>query len=130
MLPGIHRSGGLYSYNHPFGTKAGPLLPASQQAALSRKAAAELLPSACLGADLLEVGYPLRGDCGVGTHLGLWDVFSRNAVFLTGNGTSDNHAGDNWRQDPNNWITSAWSASTNMSDLIAAMAAGQLGAGR
>jgi hypothetical protein len=129
VLPGIHQAGGLYSYNHPFGTKTGPLLLASQQATLSQQVAAQLLPSACLGADLLEVGYPLRGHCGIETHLGLWDVFSRNAIFLTGNGTSDNHTGENWQLDPNNWVTSAWSASTNMSDLTAAMAAGQLWCG-
>jgi hypothetical protein len=129
VLPGIHQAGGLYSYNHPFGTKSGPLLPASEQAALSKKVAAHLLPSACFDADLLEVGYPVRGHCGIGTHLGLWDVFSRNAIFLTGNGTSDNHSGESWQADPNNWITSAWSASTSMTDLTAAMAAGQLWCG-
>jgi hypothetical protein len=129
VLPGIHSAGGLYSYNHPFGTPNGPLLSASGQAAQLQAVATSLLPSSCLGADLLEVGYPLRGHCGIGTHLGLWDVFCRNAIFLTGNGTSDDHFGDDWAGIANNWVSSAWAASTGLSDLMAAMAAGQLWCG-
>jgi hypothetical protein len=129
VLPGIHAAGGLFSYNHPFGTAGGPLLSAAKQAALLQSAATSLLPSAIFGADLLEVGYVLRGGCDTGTHLGLWDVFSRNAIFLTGNGTSDDHVGTAWKTITNNWVTSAWAASTSMSDLMAAMAAGQIWCG-
>jgi hypothetical protein len=134
VLPGIHAAGGLFSYNHPFGTKNGPLRSATEQAALLRSTATSLLPSAkspsaVLGADLLEVGYVLRGGCDVGTHLGLWDVFSRNAIFLSGNGTSDDHVGTGWKRITNNWITSAWAASPGLADLMAAMAAGQIWCG-
>jgi hypothetical protein len=134
VLPGIHAAGGLFSYNHPFGTTGGPLLSAARQSALLQAAATSLLPSAdspqaAFGADLLEVGYVLRGGCDVSTHLGLWDVFSRNAIFLTGNGTTDDHVGTDWRTITNNWVTSAWAASTSMADLTAAMAAGQLWCG-
>ena len=45
-------------------------------------------------------------------HVALWDVMSRNAVFLTGNGTNDDHFGQNWHGIGNNWFTSAWAAST------------------
>lgn len=129
VLPGIHAAGGLFSYNHPFGTASRALLPAAKQAALLQSAATSLLPTAVFGADLLEVGYVQRAGCDVGTHLGLWDVFSRNAIFLTGNGTSDDHVGTGWKTITNNWVTSAWAASTSMADLMAAMAAGQLWCG-
>lgn len=52
-------------------------------------------------------------------------MLSRNAVFLTGNGVSDDHAGTNWRGIGNNWITCAWAASTAMTDLLSALAAGR-----
>jgi hypothetical protein len=54
-----------------------------------------------------------------------WDVLSRNAVFLTGNGISDDHVGNNWYGFHNNWFTSVWAASTQMADLLAALAAGR-----
>jgi len=53
--------------------------------------ASTLLANHVLGADLLEVGYILRQGVDVNHHIGLWDVLSRNAVFLTGNGVSDEY---------------------------------------
>jgi hypothetical protein len=49
---------------------------------------------------------------------------SRNGVFLTGNGTNDDHYGQNWHGITNNWFTSVWAASTAEADLLAALAAG------
>ena len=91
---------------------------------LTRTAAA-LLADHVLGCDLLEVGYNLRQGVDLAHHLSLWNIFSRNAVFLTGNGTSDDHFGTDWYGIGNNWITSAWAASTGTADLVAALAAGQ-----
>ncbi len=129
MIPQIHKAGGLVSYNHPYGYNDGPLLPATQQNTLLSQVAANLLPTgsapAALGADLLEVGYKLRGGCDLAHHVALWDVMSRNAVFLTGNGTNDDHFGVNWHGIGNNWFTSAWAASTAEVDLLAALAAGR-----
>jgi hypothetical protein len=73
----------------------------------------------------MEVGYTLRQGIDVRHHLGLWDVMSRNAVFLTGNGVSDDHVGTNWSGIKNNWVTSVWAASIGLSDLLAALRAGQ-----
>ncbi len=87
--------------------------------------ASKLLANKVLGADLLEVGYKLRQGVNVGHHIALWDVLSRNAVFLTGNGVSDDHAGTNWYGIGNNWVTSVWAPGTGMSDLLAALAAGR-----
>jgi hypothetical protein len=58
-------------------------------------------------------------------HVALWDIMSRNAVFLTGNGTSDDHFGQNWFGILNNWVTSTWAASTSEADLLASLAAGR-----
>ena len=128
-VPQIHTAGGLVSYNHPYGADGGPLLPAAQQNALLAQVAATLLPTAsvpaALGADLLEVGYVLRGGCDLAHHVALWDIMSRNAIFLTGNGTNDDHFGLNWRGKANNWVTSAWAKSTAEADLLAALTAGR-----
>jgi len=128
-IPQIHAAGGLASYNHPYGYGDPAPLPVREQDALLVQLARKLLPSggrpAALGADLLEVGYKLRQGVDLAHHVALWDIMSRNAVFLTGNGTSDDHFGRNWHGIPNNWVTSAWAASTAESDLLASLAAGR-----
>lgn len=132
-VPQIHAAGGLVSYNHPFGYNDGPEWSLAQQDMALAKVAATLLPSdtspAAFGADLLEVGYTLRNGVNLGHHIALWDVFSRNGVFLTGNGTSDDHYGENWFGILNNWVTSAWAASTSEADLLASLAAGRVWCG-
>jgi len=129
IVPEIHSNGGLVSYNHPYGYGGGPELPDAQQDALLKQVGVALLPNAtrraALGADLLEVGYTLRQGVDVGHHAWLWDVMSRNAIFLTGNGTSDDHRGQNWHGILNNWVTSTWAKSTAQADLLAALAAGR-----
>jgi hypothetical protein len=125
VIPQIHASGGLASYNHPYGYDSPAELPQSQQDMLLSQTASKLLANKALGADLLEVGYKLRQGVNVNHHIALWDVLSRNAVFLTGNGVSDDHAGTNWYGIGNNWVTSVWAPSTGMPDLLAALAAGR-----
>jgi hypothetical protein len=128
-IPRIHAAGGLASYNHPFGYIDMPIYPGSQQDQILANVATQMLPSgsapAALGCDLLEVGYNARGGVDVTHLLELWDIMSRNAIFLTGNGVSDDHHGTDWLGIYNNWITSAWSASTAQPDLLAALAAGR-----
>ncbi|HEY7147182.1 MAG TPA: hypothetical protein VH637_23295 [Streptosporangiaceae bacterium] len=129
MVPQVHAAGGLVSYNHPYGYGDPAQLPAAQQDALLAQVAGKLLPTAtapaALGADLLEVGYPLRQGVNLAHHVALWDVMSRNAVFLTGNGTNDDHFGQNWSGIHNNWFTSVWAASTAEASLLASLAAGR-----
>ena len=125
VIPQIHNSGGLASYNHPYGYSDLAAQSQSQQNTLLSQVASSLLANHVLGADLLEVGYILRQGVDVNHHIGLWDVLSRNAVFLTGNGVSDDHVGNNWYGFHNNWFTSVWAASTQMADLLAALAAGR-----
>jgi hypothetical protein len=129
LIPKVHASGGLISYNHPFGYGDIPELPQSQQDAMLVQTAAGMLPTAgipaALGADLLEVGYALRQGMDLAHHVALWDIMSRNALFLTGNGTNDDHFGQNWLGPLNNWFTSVWAPGTGIGDLLAALAAGR-----
>lgn len=125
QISDCHAAGGVASYNHPFGTAGGPLLAASTQDTKRAQVASELLTSKALGADVLEVGYIARSGCDLAHHLGVWDVLSRNAVFLTGNGVNDNHNGRNWYGQQNNWITSVWAPSAAEADLLAALRAGR-----
>jgi hypothetical protein len=125
VIPEIHSSGGLVSYNHPYGSGNPPALSTSKQDALLTAVAKALLPTAALNADLIEVGYPLRQGVDLAHHVALWDVMSRNAIFLTGNGTNDDHLGQNWKGIGNNWFSSTWAASTAQADLLAALAAGR-----
>lgn len=127
-IPQIHAAGGLVSYNHPYGYGDPAQLPVTQQETLLAQVAKTLLTatsSVALGADLIEVGYNLRQGVNLAHHVALWDVMSRNGVFLTGNGTSDDHVGENWLGINNNWVTSVWAPGTRQADLLAALAAGR-----
>jgi len=125
VIPQIHASGGLASYNHPYGYSDVPEASQAQQNTMLSQTASQLLANKVLGADLLEVGYKLRQGVDVNHHIALWDVLSRNAVFLTGNGTSDDHQGTGWYGKSNNWVTSVWASSTHMPDLLSALTAGR-----
>ena len=120
----VHAAGGLTSYNHPFGTSGGRLGAAAQNSKMSSVASA-MLGNGALGCDILEVGYPLKGGVDLAHHVGVWDVMSRNGLMLTGNGTSDDHTGQNWYGQQNGWTTSVWSPTTSQADLLAALSAGR-----
>jgi hypothetical protein len=129
LIPRIHQDGGLVSYNHPYGPTDIPQLPSARQQDLMTRLAVAMLPKSggvgALGTDLLEVGYVVRNGVDLAHHVGLWDVMSRNSVFLTGNGTSDDHHGLDWASSWNNWVTSAWATSTATTDLLSALSAGR-----
>jgi hypothetical protein len=125
----IRGAGGLASYNHPFGYGYDPPLPAAVQQRKLTEVAVKMLPGtsepAALGCDLLEVGYPLRNGVSLENHVGLWDVLSRNGAFLTGNGTTDDHFGQDWLGIQNNWFTSVWTTGTGSESLLTPLAAGR-----
>jgi hypothetical protein len=125
LVSSIHAAGGLVSYNHPFGTGGGAALSSSAQDDLVSQVAARLLADDVLGCDILEIGYVLRSGVDLAHHIALWDVLSRNARFLTGNGTTDDHIAQNWAGLTNNWVTTAWARSASEADLLAALAAGR-----
>lgn len=121
----IHTLGGIASYNHPFGANEGPLLSPAQQTAKRRQVFASMNAVHAFGADILEVGYALRGQVGAGTHLDLWDAFSRNGTFLTGNGVNDDHGGRFWAGHGNGFFTGIWAPSRADAALAAALQAGR-----
>jgi hypothetical protein len=125
VVPQIHAAGGLVSYNHPYGVSSAKALPQATQDQMLAALASAMLADGALGTDLLEVGYPLRAGVDLAHHVGLWDVLSRNAVFLTGNGPTDDHVGTNWLRNGNNWFTSVWVASNAEADMLQALAAGR-----
>jgi len=119
-----HAADGLASYNHPYGAKSN-LLSTAEQERLRRSTATKLIGAACFNADILEVGYRQRGGVNLDRHVLLWDALSRNGLFLTGTGVSDNHAGD-WATQANGFVTWAWSPDRTMAALLQALSAGHI----
>ena len=124
-VTGTHDRGGLVSWNHPFGANVGPLMSAAAQTTERRQVFADLIAHDLYGSDILEVGYPVRGQVDIATHLALWDTFSRRARFLTGNGVNDDHSAKNWRTLGNGFATGVWATSAAHSDLMTALAGGR-----
>ena len=121
----VHDGGGLASYNHMFGTGFGmtPLSTTKQETARIN-VAKQLVQNAAFGADILEVGYRMRGGVTLDRHLSVWDVCSRNGLFLTGNGVNDSHEGA-WSGSGYTFVTSAWAEDAKESSLVGALAAGR-----
>ncbi len=119
----IHDGGGIASYCHPFGTTT-TAIPAPDQEIARAAKASELIRNRALGCDLLEVGYRLRGGCTLVQHESLWDNCSRNAIFLTGVGVSDDHAGRDWIDNARNFATWAWAADKSEAALVNALRTG------
>lgn len=122
----IQSMGGLASYNHPFGTSNPALLPPAQQDALRVSVAKTVLADRAMGCDILEVGYPSRGSVDLDRHSQLWDVCSRNGIFLTGTGVSDDHSGQDWLGQELNFVTWAHAPSRELADLLSSLSAGRV----
>jgi predicted metal-dependent phosphoesterase TrpH len=103
----IHRNGGLASINHP-----GVSVPT-------------LLALQAGGADMIEVGYGSGGPNTVQQQLGVWDTLSRNGLFLTGNGASDDHSGQGWEEKGNRYYTAAWTTRLAQPELLDALGRGR-----
>jgi hypothetical protein len=125
MIRRVHARGGLVSWNHPLGFAGGPVLSAAEQVAHRRAVFASLAADDLLGADVLEVGYAVRGHEPFGQHLDLWDTLSRHARFLTGNGVTDDHSGQNWTALTNGFVTGVWVDATSEPGLVSGLAAGR-----
>jgi hypothetical protein len=125
LIARVHAAGGVVSWNHPFGSGEGPLLSPVERSKARRALFTERLADGFLGADILEVGYALRGNVPIDTHLELWDTFSRHGRFLTGNGVSDDHWGQHWSSIRNGFLTGLWAHSRAEKDLTGALASGR-----
>jgi hypothetical protein len=121
----VHGMGGIISYNHPFGDEMGPLLSASDRITKRRQLFQSMNATHAFGCDILEVGYAVRGQVDAATHIGLWDTFSRNGNWLTGNGVSDDHSGQGWGTMTNGFITGLWAATRSDADLATALRSGR-----
>jgi hypothetical protein len=115
----IHDLGGLASINHPF--KAGDTGGQGTVASV----AGGLLSIGAAGADMIEVGYANKHGGDLAEHLAVWDTLSRNGLFLTANGVSDDHSGLNWAGQVNRFYTAAWAANRTEADLLDALARGR-----
>lgn len=120
-----HAAGGAVSWNHVYGASAGPVLSAADQTTLRRQLYAQRTADDFLGADIIEVGYRVRGHMPLEQHLALWDTFSRRARFLTGNGANDDHSGNDWPSLSNGFLTGIWAASSAAADLSTALRGGR-----
>jgi hypothetical protein len=116
----VHGLGGLLSINHPFKPGDGDSNVTAQGVAR------DLIATALDGADLLEVGYASKGTNGtLAAHLAAWDAVSRNGLFVTGNGVSDDHTGQNWAKQTNRFWTGAWTPTLTEGALLDAFRAGR-----
>jgi hypothetical protein len=124
IVSDAHATGGVIAYNHLFGTSGGTA-SVTQQESLRRSVASRLITERLYGADLVEVGYRLRGGVQLARHLAVWDACSRNSIFATGTGTSDDHSGQGWLTQQNNFLTWAWAEDSSEPSLLAALSAGR-----
>ena len=102
----IHAAGGLACINHP-GVPVTTLV--AQRTA----------------ADMIEVGFGTGGPDGIARQLAMWDTLSRNSLFLTGNGSSDDHTGQRWEQQGNRYYTAAWAERVAQPELLDALGRGR-----
>ncbi|MDQ1489771.1 MAG: hypothetical protein QOJ23_2285, partial [Actinomycetota bacterium] len=126
-----HANGGIATVNHPFGVKQSGLSSLSTQDSGRRSIAGKYLANKLYGgADGLEVGYHERGGASLETLLKLGDTLSRNGLFTTYLGVSDNHVGTigSWSRDAsyNTFRTGTWEATTDEAGFLAAIRAGRV----
>jgi hypothetical protein len=78
------------------------------------------------GADVVEVGYT-GGRAGMtqSDYIAVWDVLSRNLVFATGVGVTDDHEGRDWKNQKWRHVTGVWAPSTELASLQAALRSGR-----
>jgi hypothetical protein len=110
MVDWLHGQGAVVALNHPLQGANGP-----------DDLARRLITTRGQGADVIEIGTG-RDPIRMGRVL---DAASRNGVFLTANGTTDDHRGVDWLGGGRRWLTRVWSPTKRESDLCAALRAGR-----
>jgi hypothetical protein len=121
----IHDVGGVASYNHPYGSSGGPY-SSSQRITKRRSVTSTLVKERLFKAEILEVGY-LGGRAGMSMpdYMAIWDVLSRNAIFATGTGTTDDHNGRSWSSLQWRCATGVWANGSALKPLQRALRAGR-----
>jgi hypothetical protein len=102
----IHAAGGLASISHP-------------------EVPVTTLLAQRTAADMIEVGFGPGGPGHIAEQLALWDTLSRNGLFLTGNGASDDHSGQGWETKGNRYYTAAWTPELSQRALVDAFGRGR-----
>jgi predicted metal-dependent phosphoesterase TrpH len=110
MVTWLHGQGAVVSLNHPLAGAKGP-----------DDLARRLITTRGQGVDVIEIGTG-RDPFMMGRVL---DAASRNGVFLTANGTTDDHRGTDWMGRRRRWLTRVWSPTTQQADLCAALRGGR-----
>lgn len=123
----IHRTGGLASLNHPFGTSGGGSSVSRPVQDTARQATAKkFLDRKLGGVDIVEAGYRERGGVDLETSLALFDTFIRSGYWVTATGVNDNHIGmvGSWSKEPNRFYTTLWATSAADVGLLGALRSG------
>ena len=115
----VHALDGVVSINHPFDSGV------SGVNGTPEAVAAGLLAIGAAGADIIETGYASNSGANLAKHIAVWDTLSRNGLFLTGNGVSDDHSGQNWAGQANRFFTAAWALERTEAHLVDALGAGR-----
>jgi hypothetical protein len=118
----VHANGGVLSLNHIFGTNRPPpsLDPKDPESVRKFEDARirELIDTRVHGADILEIGYPVR-VLPMASFLRVWDALSSGQVEVVGNGISDTHGSmKNGWYEGNNFISWVWARSPSPADIV------------
>ena len=123
----IKKHNGIFSKNHPFSAWNRSILTKEQQDAVLDNIFNECITTRCDGADMIEIGFPEgRYGFSLDYHLRLWDRLSKNGIFITGYGCSDNHSNSGKWLDGNNFVAWIYAKELKEEYLIESMASGNL----
>ncbi len=117
----VHANGGVVSVNHIFGTSRAPkgvdVDDPVQARKYEEKRQQNLLNERMYGADILEVGYPVR-VLPMTSFLRVWDSLSRAGIYVMADGVSDTHTSNGGWFSGNNFVTWIWASSKSIPDLV------------
>jgi hypothetical protein len=110
MVTWLHRQGAVVSLNHPMAGASGP-----------DDLARRLITTHGQAADVIEIGTG-RDPFMMAR---IFDSAARNGVFLTANGTTDDHQGIDWMANRRRWLTRVWAPTRQQAHLCAALRGGR-----
>jgi hypothetical protein len=121
----VHANNSICSLNHIFKTTGSMLTtdPVEIREMEDQKIQT-LINNRVYGADILEVGYPVRG-LSITSFLRVWDALSAAGIYVTGNGISDTHTnGTNGWLGKNNFVTLIHAETSGQQDLLTGLQRG------